>query len=206
MATNKSVSISVRLPQELVDKIDKVLTLELHSNRPDLIVSAVRFFVDHIIDKIVSFWVEIRKNNEDRSKAYTYHYVMEALKTVSEEYYNKYSGDPCLIVIRIPEEYQEHIERVSMISLNISVQSMIRLSVANYIEDLEHKLSNLYDLESELIVEAIKGDSFVQEQLNEALKDLSESYSDKLKKAAENNSSIGKKAMNRVSKRRNIPE
>ncbi|MFA6727772.1 MAG: ribbon-helix-helix domain-containing protein [Prevotella sp.] len=137
---------AIRIPSELVDKIDYlVVNTQEYANRPDFIISAVKYTVEWIKDEILI--------NLDRELVYGegtgIKDIMSDLWEELADSYCSYKGKPVLIFLRVPTGLISVWENIEFHSFEIkNFQDLARLAISKYISYVESSINIDMMLES----------------------------------------------------------
>ena len=135
MVSSSSVTITIRIPKELVDIIDGHIDAEIYSNRPDFIVCAIRFFWEATQNHIETIWELITKEFTDPgTRLYNYSVLMKDYYKTWRLRYEEYEGRMETIIIRLPVGLAGMLKGISDEGLGCKGgQDYARLSIPAYI-------------------------------------------------------------------------
>ena len=145
--------LEFRFPKSLVDEIDRCFELRMYANRPDFIISAIRYYQKRIYDMIedqedcsLDFDEEIKTTPAKERRVKKQMDDMEKMFVAHERVYKGYKGEPIRVIVRIPRGYRETWNVLQILKLPIkSYQDFTRLAVASYIN--ECLTDGLFDIE-----------------------------------------------------------
>jgi len=129
-------TLSLRIPEELSQKIDGVLFDRVFTNRPDFIVTAIRFTNDWILEHYSERIIHVVENQDkvilDESKMNN-----EKQKTIlnlMKDRYNSMQGEMVLILVVYPEGLSEVWPKALKYGVQLSnFQDYVRIAIVFYL-------------------------------------------------------------------------
>jgi len=131
--------VTLRLPNALVERIDKIiLEEETYSNRPDFIIAAIRSYLnDSIFTYLVERELDMGEPVVSRERL-EYDLEQRIISiTLHEEMYNEIEGKPVQILLRIPIGIRKRWETIKKILPIKNFQDFIRFSIIPFISEDE---------------------------------------------------------------------
>jgi len=140
MAKVGTITETIRIPEDLAQSIDKIISKSgNYTNRPDFILSAIRFQLADMIDLMENAWEHAASVKDNALKVYFYYAIMDNLRKNFQDNYSIFDGKPVTISIRTPPGLSAQICMVSSRSLKISELDFIRISISRYYFEIEDR-------------------------------------------------------------------
>ena len=151
MVSSSSVTVTIRIPKELVDIIDGYIDAEIYSNRPDFIVCAVRFFWEATQNHIESAWEFSTKESTDAgTRLYVYSELMKDYYKTWRLRYEEYKGRMETIIVRLPVGLAGMTKGISDEGLGCKGgQDYARLAIPAYVNYIVHNFESYNNLITE---------------------------------------------------------
>jgi len=134
-----SITATIRIPEELADVIDESIeSTNEFSNRPDFVVSAIRYHQQELAGIIEKTWQKVENDEGTKNDLLQYDGIMSAIREDLESDYYEYGGKPIMIVLRIPSGLKKRSLELSSISVKYgNFQRFTRVAIARYYDYLD---------------------------------------------------------------------
>ena len=181
----KTTSVTIRVPEELVDTIDKwVMPNGSYTSRPDFVVSGIRYMVDFIGIVLKELF---RKHGEAGLSLVDLSWIegeMKELHDMTQSKYSKYKGKPIAITLRLSPILIDRIDKANSIGPKYeNLQDFVRGSIILYSDTRDVRsiserlfLKHIYDARENrkvgtVVKELVTGGEEVEQTLIDKLQD-----------------------------------
>ena len=98
----ESITVSLRFPQEMLNEMDTIIAKSgRYANRPDFIISAIRYYDAFLIQK-AAFSIDYLIRAEPDFRELGLELLQKHNETEGQKEYEKYKGESRLVTIRTP--------------------------------------------------------------------------------------------------------
>lgn len=142
----KTRSATIRIPEEMVNKIDEFLMpYGDYKNRPEFMVSAIRTYLRDALNVAYAAWNSVKGAESDTDKLYLFRAKMKEWVHDTQTLYEHYRGDQVTIILHVSPVLIEIVEDFMSISMDYGTfQNFTRIAIMMHI-DAEERFEQMWE-------------------------------------------------------------